>query len=250
PPERASPTGDLAVGGGSRGRLPGRQAPSGRNVSHLRRLRDPRLGMASSEGRARSEARPAVVSHRDGNLGERPRAPRHRGSDMTGNQFRPPVTLRGRYLELVPLERAHAAGLADAGRDPEVWRFLRIGPGHPPSVAEMETFIDQLLEFQAVGELLAFTMVLLPERPLVGIIRFLDIDRANQRVELGTWLDSRYWGSPLNAQQAPHAGLRFRRGGGPPSPAEDGLAKSPFAKGDRASRSRAGGQPARGSPRP
>jgi len=35
---------------------------------------------------------------------------------------------------------------------------------------------------------------------LVGIIRFLDIDRANQRVELGTWLDSRYWGSPLNAQ--------------------------------------------------
>lgn len=119
---------------------------------------------------------------------------------MTGNQFRPPVTLRGRYLELVPLERAHAAGLADAGRDPEVWRFLRIGPGHPPSVAEMETFIDQLLEFQAAGELLAFTMVLLPERPLVGIIRFLDIDRANQRVELGTWLDSRYWGSPLNAQ--------------------------------------------------
>ncbi|HKN06607.1 MAG TPA: GNAT family protein [Thermoplasmata archaeon] len=119
---------------------------------------------------------------------------------MTGNQFRPPVTLRGRYLELVPLERAHAAGLADAGRDPEVWRYLRIGPGHPPSVAEMETFIDQLLEFQAAGELLAFTMVLLPERPLVGIIRFLDIDRANQRVELGTWLDSRYWGSPLNAQ--------------------------------------------------
>ncbi len=119
---------------------------------------------------------------------------------MTDNHFRPPVTLRGRYLELVPLERAHAAGLADAGRDPEVWRFLRIGPGHPPSVAEMETFIDQLLEFQAAGELLAFTMVLLPGRSLVGIIRFLDIDRPNQRVELGTWLDSRYWGSPLNAQ--------------------------------------------------
>ncbi|MGA8603959.1 MAG: GNAT family protein [Thermoplasmata archaeon] len=119
---------------------------------------------------------------------------------MTGNQFRPPVTLRGRYLELVPLERAHAAGLAEAGRDPEVWRYLRIGPGHPPSVVEMETFIDQLLAYQAAGELLAFTMVLLRERSLVGIIRFLDIDRPDQSVELGTWLDSRYWGSPLNAQ--------------------------------------------------
>ena len=119
---------------------------------------------------------------------------------MTEVRFRPPVTLKGRYLELVPLERRHAAGLAEAGRDPEVWRYLRIGPGHPPSLAEMESFLDQLLAFQAAGELLAFTMVLLPERSPVGIIRFLDIDRPNRKVELGTWLDSRYWGSPLNAQ--------------------------------------------------
>jgi len=119
---------------------------------------------------------------------------------MTANQFRPPVTLRGRYLELVPLERAHAAGLAEAGRDPEVWKYLRIGPGHPPSTAEMEEFIDQLLQFQSEGELLPLSMVLLPERSLVGIIRFLDIDRPNRMVELGTWLDSRYWRSPLNTE--------------------------------------------------
>jgi N-acetyltransferase len=119
---------------------------------------------------------------------------------MTGNEFHPPVTLRGRYLELVPLERQHAAGLADAGRDPEVWKYLRIGPGHPPTLAEMEAFIDQLLEFQAKGELLPLTMVLLPERSLVGVIRFLDIDRANRMVELGTWLDSQYWRTPLNSE--------------------------------------------------
>ncbi|MGA8710866.1 MAG: GNAT family protein [Thermoplasmata archaeon] len=119
---------------------------------------------------------------------------------MTGNGFRPPVTLRGRYLELVPLAREHAADLALAGRDPEVWKFLRIGPGHPPSTAEMEMFIDQLLDYQAEGELLPFTMVLLPERTRVGIIRFLDIDRPNQMVELGTWIDSRYWRSPLNTE--------------------------------------------------
>jgi len=119
---------------------------------------------------------------------------------MSGNGFRPPITLRGRYLELVPLERAHAAGLAEAGRDPEVWQFLRIGPGHPPTPAEMEAFIDQLLGYQAAGEVLPFTMVLLPERSLVGVIRFLDIDRPNRMVEIGTWLDSRYWRSPLNSE--------------------------------------------------
>ncbi len=119
---------------------------------------------------------------------------------MSGNGFHPPITLRGRYLELVPLERAHAAGLAEAGRDPEVWQYLRIGPGHPPTPAEMEAFIDQLLGYQAAGEVLPLTMVLLPERSLAGIIRFLDIDRPNRMVEIGTWLDSRYWRSPLNTE--------------------------------------------------
>ena len=119
---------------------------------------------------------------------------------MTGNGFHPPITLRGRYLELVPLVREHAAGLAEAGRDPEVWQFLRIGPGHPPTPAEMGAFIDQLLGFQVAGEVLPLTMVLLPERSLVGIIRYLDIDRPNRMVEIGTWLDSRYWRSPLNTE--------------------------------------------------
>jgi RimJ/RimL family protein N-acetyltransferase len=119
---------------------------------------------------------------------------------MSGNGFHPPITLRGRYLELVPLERAHAAGLAEAGRDPEVWQFLRIGPGHPPTPTEMEAFIDQLLGYQAAGDVLPLTMVLLPERSFVGIIRFLDIDRPNRAVEIGTWIDSRYWRSPLNTE--------------------------------------------------
>lgn len=117
---------------------------------------------------------------------------------MTGNGFRPPVTLRGRYLELVPLDLGHAAALAQAGWDPEVWSYLRIGPGHPPTRVEMESFLSELLSYQENGELLAFTMRLLPDRRPIGIIRFLDIDRPNRKVEIGTWLDSRYWRTPLN----------------------------------------------------
>jgi len=119
---------------------------------------------------------------------------------LTGNGFRPPLTLRGRYLELQSLERGHAPGLADAGRDPEVWKHLRIGPGHPPSLPEMEAFIDETLELQKAGEVLPLTILLLPERTALGIIRFLDIDRANRAVEIGTWIDSRYWRTPVNSE--------------------------------------------------
>lgn len=119
---------------------------------------------------------------------------------MTGNGFHPPVTLRGRYVQLMPLDRGHAQGLAHASRDPEIWQFLRIGPGHPPTTEEMEAFIDELLGYQAKGELLGFTIVLLPERSFIGMIRFLDIDRPNRMVEVGTWLDSTYWRTPLNSE--------------------------------------------------
>jgi len=119
---------------------------------------------------------------------------------MTGNGFRPPITLRGRYLDLAPLERSHAAALAEAGRDPEVWQFLRIGPGHPPTPAEMEGFLGQLLALQEEGEVVPLTMLVLPERTPVGIIRFLDIDRPNRSVEIGTWFDSRFWRTPLNTE--------------------------------------------------
>ena len=68
---------------------------------------------------------------------------------MTGNGFRPPITFRGRYLDLVPLERSHAAALAEAGQNPEVWQFLRIGPGHPPTPAEnVDALCDALEEFR------------------------------------------------------------------------------------------------------
>ena len=43
--------------------------------------------------------------------------------------FHPPVVLTGRHVELLPLNREHIPALAHAGRDPEVWRLLRIGPG-------------------------------------------------------------------------------------------------------------------------
>ncbi len=112
--------------------------------------------------------------------------------------FRPPVTLRGRYVEAVPLEREHVAGLAEAGRDPEVWRLLRIGPGR--TVEEMTALVESFLALQDRGELLPFTARLRATGQPVGIIRFLDIDRPNRAVELGTWVGRPWWRSPVNTE--------------------------------------------------
>ena len=112
--------------------------------------------------------------------------------------FRPPVTIGGRYASLVPLTRAHIPALARAGRDPAIWRWLRIGPGRNES--EMTALVEEQLAAQTEGSVLAFTVLALPERVPSGIFRFLDIDRANRAVEFGTWIDSSRWRTPLNTE--------------------------------------------------
>jgi len=112
--------------------------------------------------------------------------------------FRPPVTLRGRYVELVPLERGHIPSLVRAGGDPEIWQLLRIGPGR--TVSEMTALVDWILSDQELGTVLAFVVLALPSRTPVGMFRFLDIDRWNRKVEGGTWLNPAVWRSPVNTE--------------------------------------------------
>lgn len=125
---------------------------------------------------------------------------------MPATGFRPPVILRGQWVELAPLERRYIADLVHAGRDPEVWRLLRIGPGR--TLAEMTALVDEFLEAQESGSVLPFVVLLLPERRPTGMFRFLDIDRANRWVETGTWLDSAVWHTPVNTE-VKYLGLRY-----------------------------------------
>ena len=118
---------------------------------------------------------------------------------MHPKSFRTPIALTGKYVELVPLERAHASELWRAASSPEVWQYLRSGPVH--SEQDLEAVIDQVLEAQVAGTDLAFTMRLLPSHRAIGQTRYLRIDRPNQCVEIGgTWLDPAYWRTPVNTE--------------------------------------------------
>lgn len=128
-------------------------------------------------------------------MGETPYSPR--SVDPRMMEFRPPVTLDARYVQLVPLVPAHARPLALVGTDPEIWRWMRYGYlGNPEA---MSTVIEELLGLQAKGTDLAFTILLKPSLAPVGMTRYLGIDRENQVVEVGgTWLAPTLWRTPVN----------------------------------------------------
>jgi len=116
---------------------------------------------------------------------------------MRAEAFRPPLTLTGRYVELVPLERSHVPALLHAARDPEVSRYLVRPVG--PALADVERLVDWVLEHQAAGGALAFTTVLRETHTVVGMSRFLDINPDDDSVQIGgTFLEPAFWRSPLN----------------------------------------------------
>ncbi len=116
---------------------------------------------------------------------------------MRAERFRPPFSLGGRYVDLVPLDRAHAPELLAALRDPEVQRFLARPVG--TTLAEVEATVDFLLGLQAAGSDVPFATRLRATGRIVGTTRYLRLDPENDSVDIGgTFLDSRYWRSPLN----------------------------------------------------
>jgi N-acetyltransferase len=116
---------------------------------------------------------------------------------MTATGFRPPLVLHGRHVELVPLERGHAEALLRAGRDPDIWRFLTVGPRL--TLPAMEDLIGLLLQRQSDGTDLPFTVLDRTDRRPIGMTRYLEIDRSHRRAEIGgTWYSTAYQRTPVN----------------------------------------------------
>lgn len=109
------------------------------------------------------------------------------------------MTLEGRHVALVPLERSHGDALQRAASDPEIARYLATPPG--TTLGETERLLDLLLERQAAGTDLPFTIVRARDRVPIGMTRYLHIDRENESVEIGgTWLERPAWRTAANTE--------------------------------------------------
>lgn len=96
-----------------------------------------------------------------------------------------PVMLAGSHVRLVPLERVHAPGLAEATADGELWRlwFTTV-----PSPDNMSAEIDRRLQLQTAGAMLPFAVIDPGADRLVGMTTYMNIDATHRRVEIGsTW---------------------------------------------------------------
>ena len=108
-----------------------------------------------------------------------------------------PIELRGERAALVPLARAHEAGLIDATRDGELWKLWYTAV---PSPEGMATEIDRRLKLQASGSMLPFSVFDASGR-IAGMSTYMNIDATYKRVEIGsTWYASRVQRTPLNTQ--------------------------------------------------
>src|SRR6202045_323332 len=109
-----------------------------------------------------------------------------------------PVTLEGLHVRLEPLGKAHLAGLAEAGLDKELWRWI---PVPVRTVDEMAAYVETALGEQERGVSLPFAIVEKASGRAIGSTRYGNIDRTHHRVEIGwTWVGREWQRTAVNTE--------------------------------------------------
>ncbi len=108
-----------------------------------------------------------------------------------------PVTLKGKFATLVPLEAKHHDDLVEAVKDGELWNLWYT---FVPRPQDMKAEIDRRLGLQEAGSMLPFA-VIDETGKAVGMTTYMNVDAANRRVEIGsTWYRKRVQRTSLNTQ--------------------------------------------------
>ena len=112
------------------------------------------------------------------------------------NLFTQATTLRGQHVCLMPLSAAHHDDLLEAVKDGELWRHWYTAI---PTPDKMAAEIERRLSLQKQGSMLPFTVQV--NGKAVGMTTYMNIDAANQRVEIGsTWYRASVQRTPVNTE--------------------------------------------------
>jgi RimJ/RimL family protein N-acetyltransferase len=94
--------------------------------------------------------------------------------------------LTGQHVRLEPLSLEHVPALCEVGLDPELWRWIPVLVTTPEA---MHAYVEAALRDRAAGTAEPFATIDLASGRTAGSTRYMNIDRANRRVEIGsTWL--------------------------------------------------------------
>lgn len=99
-------------------------------------------------------------------------------------------------VHLRPLEKSDAPSLVEAARDGELWNLGFTSIGSP---ATMATWVESALAAHAEGRALPFVVEHRPSGRVIGSTRYLNIELAHHRLEIGnTWYSASRQRSPVN----------------------------------------------------
>jgi N-acetyltransferase len=109
-----------------------------------------------------------------------------------------PVTLEGRVVRLIPLLESHLDSLCSFGLDPSIWTWTY---SRVRDRAGMEAFVREALDWQQAGTGLPFTIVLRKTGEFIGGTRFMNVELAHRRVEIGgSWIAPAWQRSAVNTE--------------------------------------------------
>ena len=113
-------------------------------------------------------------------------------------RFVEPVTLAGRHATLEPLARGHAAALAAAAADGELWRLWYTSVPAPATTA---AWIDAALAMRERQGAMPFVIRDNASGEVVGSTRYFNVEAAHRRLEIGhTWYAQRVQRTAINTE--------------------------------------------------
>ena len=117
---------------------------------------------------------------------------------MAKNWIEHPVILRGKNIELRPLEPETLDELFSVAQDPEIWRLTSV------DYSVRENFypsFNSALQGRELGNSYPFVICLADSLEIIGTTRLLEIVPQDRKLEIGvTWLASQHWGTGVNAE--------------------------------------------------
>ena len=118
---------------------------------------------------------------------------------LTVDQFNlEPEVLEGKHVRLEPLSLAHLPRLVEIGLDGDIFRW---SPQPVQTPEDMRNFVETALREQLKGTSLPFATVERHSGLAVGSTRYLNIDRAHRRAEIGaTWIAPSWQRTAVNTE--------------------------------------------------
>jgi N-acetyltransferase len=120
--------------------------------------------------------------------------------DLTPLKIDLPLTLEGSVVRLEPIRREHAELFCAIAKN-DLEDIFRWFPYSMKTSHDVEKFVGKIFEEQERGESVAFATVERSSGRVIGSTRFMNIDRVNRRVEIGsTWIAPAWQRTAVNTE--------------------------------------------------